>query len=83
MTSSVQWPPTLTLSGLPDRDGQLAILELHRRGTGDVGDVERVERLAAEIEPGFREQVIGEPRVQLLVLHVPSVAYNFASPSPT
>ena len=73
-TASAQRLASLSLAGLPDRDRQLAVPELDRRGTGKVGDVERIELLSPKVEPGLREQVLGKPRVQLQILDVPGLA---------
>jgi hypothetical protein len=59
-TTSGQRHRTYSLAGLPDGDRQLAILEFDRRCAGQVGDEERIELLASQVEAGFLEKVVGE-----------------------
>jgi hypothetical protein len=76
-TTSGQRHRTYSLAGLPDGDRQLAILEFDRRCAGQVGDEERIELLASQVEAGFLEEVVGESPMEVRVLDIPGLAPQF------
>lgn len=73
----------LRFAWLPDRDVEMAAAELDRRRAGQVGDVEVVEFLSTQVEPGFVEQYHCESLMQRLVTNVVDQTHSFASPSLT
>jgi hypothetical protein len=58
------------LARSPNRDLQVVVHQLDRRGSVDIGHIEGIEDLAAEIETRFLEQVLSETTVQLRILEV-------------
>ena len=54
----------------------MVVDQLDRRSAGDVGHIERVECLAAEVEAGLGEQVVGE-RIGVLLCGANTTAVSF------
>ena len=60
----------LGFAGLPDRDVEVALDYLHRRGSDQLGAVTVVERLPSDVEAGLVKQRLRVSLMQSLILDI-------------